>query len=556
VTRSRFLVLVLGAVAVGAALRLLGLGREGLWLDELASARAASRESLADVVDEVAADIHPPGWFALLYLWTRVFGDGDVALRVPSALAGIAGIPLVAWAGRAVASEGVGVIAAWLAATAPFLVALDREARSNAAMNGLTVLLVATLAAGRRWEVRYVLAGAALLWVHPFAPFVFVFLATWVLIDAPVPRSRWALATGAVATAFAPWLPTVIAQTRTFAADPWYQLPPSDTLGWVWMDLHAGSRSLAALLGAAAIAGAIAVPRIGALLFAASIGLILTPQVGSWLAVPVLRDRNVASVVLVVCLAAAAGIDRLPAHARAPAAGLLVALGGLHAAAEIRAPRIREQWREAAAIVTAGWRDGDAVWAARPVLWWHYLHEPIRVQEPPAAAEPTRRTWLLQAHDVATGAPEELADGAMVLMDRPLVGARVTLVDAGRHRFTLGAELPPPVHDEKGLHFWWAQSVEGGPVGRRGWCVLGVVGRSETAFGVRARLRLAWKGAGASEVDLPEVEGPVEGKAVWLEGPTEVAVSFINDEVEAAGDRNAHVASAFWGCSDNAPVPP
>jgi 4-amino-4-deoxy-L-arabinose transferase-like glycosyltransferase len=82
---------------LGAALRLFRLDRQSVWLDEgyqyhFASAPTA-REVLARVLDP-AQSTHPP----LSHLINHAFlqlGDSDFILRLPSALFGIASIPLL-----------------------------------------------------------------------------------------------------------------------------------------------------------------------------------------------------------------------------------------------------------------------------------------------------------------------------------------------------------------------------------------------------------------------------------------------------------------------------
>ena len=87
---------VLLAIVVGAGLRGWQLDREGLWLDELFTARVVGRESWAGLRAELAGDVHPPLYFALLRVWSSVAGTSDLALRLPSVLAGVGSIALVA----------------------------------------------------------------------------------------------------------------------------------------------------------------------------------------------------------------------------------------------------------------------------------------------------------------------------------------------------------------------------------------------------------------------------------------------------------------------------
>ena len=53
----------------------------------------------------------------LVWVWQKVFGSGDIALRSLSALLGTATIPVVYAAARELASRRAGLLAAGLAAT-------------------------------------------------------------------------------------------------------------------------------------------------------------------------------------------------------------------------------------------------------------------------------------------------------------------------------------------------------------------------------------------------------------------------------------------------------
>ena len=82
----------------------------------------------------------PPLWYLLAWADSRVLGTGEVALRLPSALAGIATVP-VAWAiGRELAGPRAAAIAtAALVAVNPLFVWYSQEARAY----GLFVLIAA-----------------------------------------------------------------------------------------------------------------------------------------------------------------------------------------------------------------------------------------------------------------------------------------------------------------------------------------------------------------------------------------------------------------------------
>src|SRR5262249_60139455 len=83
----------------------------------------------------------PPLSFVILWATTRAFGYGEVAVRLPSIIAGTLLVPALFIAGRALFDRRAGLLAATLGAVAPLVVWYSQEARMY-----LLVMLFATLA--------------------------------------------------------------------------------------------------------------------------------------------------------------------------------------------------------------------------------------------------------------------------------------------------------------------------------------------------------------------------------------------------------------------------
>src|SRR5271169_926145 len=83
---------------LAAALRLSTLDLQSFWYDEAFTPVHVLHASLAATLRSVVhTENSPPLWYVLEWADARVLGTGEVALRLPSALAGIATVP-VAWA--------------------------------------------------------------------------------------------------------------------------------------------------------------------------------------------------------------------------------------------------------------------------------------------------------------------------------------------------------------------------------------------------------------------------------------------------------------------------
>jgi hypothetical protein len=153
--------------------------RESLWLDELHTGWCAVG-NFSDVLPRATAGNQSPLFFWLEWLLVRAFGPSELALRLPSLLAGtLLGVALYAALVRWTALPWFGVLAAWLVAVDPRQIFYATEARPYALVQLLAVLHVMLMVEliQRPTLPRRVLfvAGAVLLFhVHYTAGLLFV----------------------------------------------------------------------------------------------------------------------------------------------------------------------------------------------------------------------------------------------------------------------------------------------------------------------------------------------------------------------------------------------
>jgi mannosyltransferase len=123
-------------VVLGAALRFYELGGRGLWLDEVFTSQATQLPSLSQVVDWTRAFQLQPLYFAAAWVAAHLSagGDSEVALRLPSALAGAVTVYYGYQLGRTLYTPTVGLLSALLFATLFFPVWYSQEARPYAFM--------------------------------------------------------------------------------------------------------------------------------------------------------------------------------------------------------------------------------------------------------------------------------------------------------------------------------------------------------------------------------------------------------------------------------------
>jgi mannosyltransferase len=126
--------LLTAAVAMLAlCLRIHGLGRESLWLDEGFSWQRAHMPVRQLIPDAIAAH-HNPTYFLFLHYWLGIFGDDEFMLRLPSAISGAIAAGATSALGWVLGGPAAGLVAGVLLALSPLQVHFGQEARMYAAL--------------------------------------------------------------------------------------------------------------------------------------------------------------------------------------------------------------------------------------------------------------------------------------------------------------------------------------------------------------------------------------------------------------------------------------
>ncbi|MCY4022083.1 MAG: glycosyltransferase family 39 protein [Anaerolineaceae bacterium] len=214
------------------ALRTHAIGVQSLWSDEGNSVVQAGRQ-LTDIALHAARDIHPPGYYQALHVWTRLTGSSEFALRLFSALASVLGVACVLAAGRVLYGFTAGLAAALLLALNGFSIWYAQETRMYAllALWGAAAALALTallLRPGRARILALGLVNAAGLWTHYAWPFVMLaqggVAALWLagesLRHRGTRRRLVALlaAAGIALLLFLPWLATALERVSAWPA--------------------------------------------------------------------------------------------------------------------------------------------------------------------------------------------------------------------------------------------------------------------------------------------------------------------------------------------------
>jgi 4-amino-4-deoxy-L-arabinose transferase-like glycosyltransferase len=165
-------------VALATVLRLHGLGRWSLWLDELVQYKES-----ATPLSELHSALAPqdmPVFFILTHAFVSVGFDGNEwQLRLPSAILGVATVPLVYVLARELFSQRAAFFAGLVACVMPVLVIYSQEYRDYSLLVLLATLCAWSLSValrtnGRGWWALFV--GAAILGLYTH--FVAIFFVT------------------------------------------------------------------------------------------------------------------------------------------------------------------------------------------------------------------------------------------------------------------------------------------------------------------------------------------------------------------------------------------
>jgi 4-amino-4-deoxy-L-arabinose transferase-like glycosyltransferase len=204
-------------ILLAAALRLATLTEQSFWYDESFTPVHVLHPSLSSTLSAVVHHENtPPLWYLLAWVDVRLFGDGALALRLPSALAGIATVPLVWAVGKQLSGGRAALIAAAIVAVNPLFVWYSQEARAYglfvffAALAMLCFVRLLDAPSGRR-AAWFALSGALALLTHYFAVFLLIPMVLLLLRERAARRAALPAA-AALAVVGLALLPLISAQ--------------------------------------------------------------------------------------------------------------------------------------------------------------------------------------------------------------------------------------------------------------------------------------------------------------------------------------------------------
>ena len=160
---------------------MLTLLNESLWGDEGFSALAVMKP-FGEMLGVVMRDTAPPGFYVVGYLWTRIFGSSEIALRSLSLLLMMGAAVFAGLIVKEITkNKWQGVLVGLLAFLSPFTFTFAFEWRMYALLTFATIGSVYFFVT-RKWK-GYIVMTVLALYTHHLALFTMAVQGLWFLID-------------------------------------------------------------------------------------------------------------------------------------------------------------------------------------------------------------------------------------------------------------------------------------------------------------------------------------------------------------------------------------
>lgn len=205
-------------------LRLYNITNEALWVDEAISLSQTSR-GLSEALYLLQTDIHPPLYTILLWLWTNMFGQTEIAVRTLSALIGTMITPATYLLGKELQSKKAGLLAATLTTISPFLITYSQEARMYTLFMLLSILSTyyAYKYSKNRHVTGYLVTTILLIYTHYLSWILILAQALYVLTKHPNRIKKHLLIGLGLLASYIPWNEYLRQQLQNLGGVSWIQ---------------------------------------------------------------------------------------------------------------------------------------------------------------------------------------------------------------------------------------------------------------------------------------------------------------------------------------------
>jgi mannosyltransferase len=403
---------VVSLVLFGYLVRLLHLGEQSIWGDEAFTYVVLRAENFWGTL---ARDVHPPLYFMLMKVWTRLAGLSELSLRYPSVLASTVDLALMyVFAKEALRHRPatkqwfVPILAVLLLSLADLDIQIAQEARSYTLH--LAWILLSFIAYlkwlrtdKRLWAVIFIVSNALIVYTHYIGVFTPIAIGVHALLFLRGRQRIFAIGMLILSALLViPWVLIVLAQqVEKFAGDVVPAFPSTWATLWVlrtsWL-----TKQWVLMLGMAVLglftlnSGEIRFRPFrttSLLLVVILVPLILAFISNLWL--PTLYDYRISQLTPAIMLLMAFGLANFPREARLFFVTVII----IYAVFSVDVYRPKEPWREFSQMVAEYAQEGDAVlldFTGGDYTMDYYLEQYLPV------TIPTASMWQWRTFEAAT----------------------------------------------------------------------------------------------------------------------------------------------------------
>lgn len=212
------LLIALSLVAILSSILALG---QNIWFDEGYSIYVAQKP-VAELINLVSVDAHPPLYYLILKLWGSLFGWNEFALRFLSIIFATAAVAIVFLIVKKMAGVKIALGVLPFLVLAPFALRYSYEIRpyamtSTIVAGGTLLLLYATQGKQRFLWVWYAVMVAAGMLTLYMSALIWMGHAFWLAFNSwrskkATPAKVWLSSYGLAILLFTPWLPIFVVQ--------------------------------------------------------------------------------------------------------------------------------------------------------------------------------------------------------------------------------------------------------------------------------------------------------------------------------------------------------
>jgi uncharacterized membrane protein len=242
--KKKTIIIFIAIIVLALSVRLYGLSKESFWLDETLSVRQ-TQIPYKDTIHLLHNDVHTPLYFTFLWGWIRIFGTGEYATRLLSALFGLGAVIALFFFGRKYLSEKAGLIAAAILAVSPLALFYSQEVRPYSLFLLLAILSMhCYLSLIRTMSMRncslYILATLGLLYTHLFGALVII-VQTLHFISKRKNIKKFLILQAIILIGILPWIISSTHYTESVRYLKWIGTPTLKSLIGVYGDLAGGA---------------------------------------------------------------------------------------------------------------------------------------------------------------------------------------------------------------------------------------------------------------------------------------------------------------------------